>query len=286
MCNIVSHVLGDLMACTILHNSMLSGEERTIARLTGNGPVRSAYVEAIRAGEVRGFAEPASVPCDLPLSDALGSGVLHVDRVVYNRHIPITSVVASDGNAVAAWRLFYRNSEQIATFLHVETHVHSRNNSVGQEACFGLLAQSMPASNRMLKQSGLRTIELLESRRQHGPVAQQNTGVASNAAQLGVDAKGWNVLHTLFDLSEAEVSMVAETVRLTPIDFFCRCSKAAFEAKLATLAAEDLRELQLDGGVDLTCNFCNNKYRVNHEELAQIINSKSSKSGGMAEPVP
>jgi molecular chaperone Hsp33 len=277
LCNTVSHVLGDLMACTILHSSMLSGEERTIARLTGSGLMRSAYVEAIRAGEVRGFAEPTRIPNGVPLSDALGPGVLQVDRIVYNRHSPVTSVVASDGDAVAAWRLFYRDSEQIATFLHVETQVHNHN-SVEREACFGLLAQSMPASDRMVKQSGLHTIERLESSRQYHFVTQQSAGVRWDLGQPGVDAGGWSILRALFDLSEAEESVVAQTVRLTPIDFFCRCSKATFEAKLAILATADLRELQQDGGLDLTCSFCNNKYRVEHDELAQIIHRKG---GGM-----
>ena len=145
MCPIVTECFGEMLISTVLHSSLLSGEERTIATITGDAAVRSLTLEAMRAGEVRGSPEPVSVSrvaLDVP-DKVLGSGVLEINKILYNRTAPIRSVVPSDGDVLAAWRQFYLASEQIPSWLHAEVHLGPDGEP---SACAGVLLQVPPAS--------------------------------------------------------------------------------------------------------------------------------------------
>ena len=52
----------------------------------------------------------------------------------------------------------------------------------------------------------------------------------------------------------------------------CGCSKEKFADSLVTLGKQELKELiEEDGKAEIQCQFCNQKYKFNKEELEEIL---------------
>ena len=68
-----------------------------------------------------------------------------------------------------------------------------------------------------------------------------------------------------------------ETLGRSPVRFVCDCSRGRMESALLALGREELTELlSTDGGAELSCHFCNRKYRFSADELKALI----SRCGG------
>lgn len=61
------------------------------------------------------------------------------------------------------------------------------------------------------------------------------------------------------------------SLRINPVDFFCRCSKEAFVSKVRLLDRSELEELAATGSANLTCHNCNTAYSLSAEELRAIV---------------
>jgi molecular chaperone Hsp33 len=47
----------------------------------------------------------------------------------------------------------------------------------------------------------------------------------------------------------------------------CRCSRNRVGSVLRSLPRDELKELETDGALEVTCEFCNSKYRFTLEQL-------------------
>ena len=57
-----------------------------------------------------------------------------------------------------------------------------------------------------------------------------------------------------------------------PVRFHCRCSRERSVAALMLVGRTELADmLEKDGGAELTCHFCNNRYEVSGPELEELI---------------
>ena len=58
------------------------------------------------------------------------------------------------------------------------------------------------------------------------------------------------------------------------LDYRCNCSKERFEKGLKSLGKAELLDiLNTDKKAEITCNFCNNKYEFDENNLKRIISS-------------
>jgi molecular chaperone Hsp33 len=61
----------------------------------------------------------------------------------------------------------------------------------------------------------------------------------------------------------------------------CRCSPARVESVLRSLPREELKDLEVDGGLEVTCEFCNSKYRFTLADLDRAdADAESRKTEG------
>ena len=57
-----------------------------------------------------------------------------------------------------------------------------------------------------------------------------------------------------------------------PTHYICDCSRERLEQVLLSLGREEIEDMiQKDDGAELTCRFCNKKYRFSGEELTALL---------------
>ena len=55
------------------------------------------------------------------------------------------------------------------------------------------------------------------------------------------------------------------------LDDRCRCSRERLEALLAAMPPDDVESMKVDGVVEATCEFCNQTYRFDEQNLAKLL---------------
>eukprot|EP00301_Raphidiophrys_heterophryoidea_P014418 c2256_g1_i1.p1 GENE.c2256_g1_i1~~c2256_g1_i1.p1 ORF type:complete len:344 (+),score=75.28 c2256_g1_i1:3-1034(+) len=245
-----AQILGRCLTFASMMSSFLKGEERIIVDIQAKGELKRVYAEAMRAGEVRGFASPTTIHAT-SLPAALGDGaVCYVHRVMYHMKQPVTSIIQlQKGDITTDMQHFFTQSEQIKTALIIHTTV-DHEGTVNFSG--GLISQLLPDAPPEF-------LESWESR--HASLHQLD-------------------LHALFQehnfnsqtilKSFSQTLDVAQATRV-PLDFFCRCNKENFKKLLVTLPQAEIQDMQLQNQRDLTCQFCNEMYVLDDKDFSDIL---------------
>jgi molecular chaperone Hsp33 len=232
---------------------MLKEDETLSLQLLGNGPLRGIFVDANARGETRGFVyQPrAHLPIrggKLDVGGVVGAGTLTVIRAQRWSKEPyrsITPLISGEIGADVAHYLL--NSEQVPSAVSLGVFVEPDETVV---AAGGFIAQLMPGASED-------AITQLE----------QNVARAKPVSQLVREGASPQeiITHVLdgFDVAFLEES----TAR-----FSCRCNR---ERVLSTLVAMGQREMQdllaEEGRAVVTCEFCNEQYVIDREEIENLF---------------
>lgn len=65
-----------------------------------------------------------------------------------------------------------------------------------------------------------------------------------------------------------------------PLRWQCRCSREKVESMLGSLGVEELREMQAEGGAEVTCHFCNVTWRIPPDRLEELARLYGGSAGG------
>jgi molecular chaperone Hsp33 len=227
-------------------------DSRVTVRVEGGGPVGWIVAEGAAGGAVRGYVrEPGA---DLPLRESDGKldvsgivgndGELTVTRLLDNGEPYTGSIHLTSGEIAEDISTYLGVSEQIPNAVLLG--VYEAGGRVAHAG--GLLVQAMPGVSE-------ETLARLEA----------------NIRALGQITDGLRrgglleVMQRVTEGLDLTLAAGAQAAR-----FECRCSRQKAQDSLKFFNADERQEMIEDGGQEIVCHWCGEKYHITPDEIAAL----------------
>ena len=247
---IATAALGRTMTAALLLAETLKGDESLTVRISGDGPLGDIVADSHAKHLVRGYVRNPHVELPptggkLAVGAAVGSGLLHVTRFNPQKEVFTGTVALVSGEIAEDVTQYLLESEQIPSTVGLGVMVDTDGKVTGAA---GFLVQAMPDATEDV----LKTIE-------------QNLPIVASPSQLaeeGISAAG--IIRLLL------TGLVGTVYDAEPVQFRCTCSKERVTSVLSSLGRDELDSMVAEGQSEVRCNFCNEAYQFEAEELKKI----------------
>ncbi|QGQ93706.1 Hsp33 family molecular chaperone HslO [Paenibacillus psychroresistens] len=248
--------LGRTVSAALMMGAMLKGNDKLTIQVKGDGPLGQIMVDANANGEVRGYVDHPEA--ELPLNAAGKmdvAGIVGTEGFIY--------VIKDQGLKEA-----YRGSTPIISGELAEdfTYYFAKSEQTPSCVALGVLVDI----DQTVKASGGFIIQLLP-----GMTDEEITQMELVLGQL-------KPISTLLDqgatLEEVLTSIVSDVVIWDQMDviFKCQCSRERVEQTLISLGIGELEAILLeDGNAEVVCQYCNEPYVFEGEQLQELISKIS-----------
>ncbi|MDD2619616.1 MAG: Hsp33 family molecular chaperone HslO [Syntrophomonadaceae bacterium] len=255
-----SAALGRVLTAALLMGSDLKGDNDVLTiRINGNGPAGAIIASADSQGNVRGLISnpeadlPSHLPGKLNVGDLVGQdGYLEVLKDIGLKQ-PFTGRVSLISGEIAEdLASYFLKSEQIPSLVALGVLVSP---DLSIRAAGGLFVQALPgAENQVLEQIEANILRL-------GPISD----LMKNHAALE------EILQKIFE--GIPYSVVGEQ----PLAFKCTCNSQKLAMVLAGFPMDEIYDIyRSEGKLELICNFCNEIYNYQPEEIEAITKQKDT----------
>lgn len=223
--------------------------QKVTLRFDGGGPIGGVFAEASVAGTMRGtVGEPQYEDDAVSVGAAVGrEGMLTVVRATPPDGRPYTSQVKLETGEIATDLTRYLlDSEQIhsAVILGVLTK------PTGIASSGGLIIQAFPHASEA-------SIERLEATIQAAPPISRLLG------EMPIE----QVVKTI--LKDFDYKQIDESYNV-PLEYHCGCNRDRAFAPLQLLDRQDITEMIDEGGAEVACHYCGQRYFFSVKELQKI----------------
>lgn len=244
----VARLLAEMMALAAALAAALKYEGVFTLQTSGDGPVKLMVVDLTSAGAMRGYAQfdkdkVAAIPLDqasLPRLHGKGYLAFTVDQGSHTDRYQ--GIVELDGASLSdCVHHYFRQSEQ----LQAGFKVAAAHTDEGWRAG-AIMLQRLPQENvtemaaEVADDAWRRAFVLMAS--------------CTDRELLDVATPATDILYRLFH----EDGVRAQKAQ--GLQAKCRCSRARVETVLKAMGPEELADLQVDGQLQVTCEFCNSRY--------------------------
>lgn len=239
----VLHLLGEVMTAAVLLSATLKHDSRLTMQIQGNGQIPFMVVECTHDRNLRGMAHYAADIQPGTLAELVGDGRLAITLEPANSKERYQSIVQLTGNNLAeAIDDYLSRSEQLDTHIWL---------AVSEQRTAGLLIQKLPANQTAEEQEGWNRVEQLSA-------------TITDKELLNLDAQ--QVIHRLYHEEDVRV------FESEPVCFRCSCNKGRVVNMLRQLGIDEIRAiLEEEQSVEVTCEFCNQKYRFDAVDVEQLF---------------
>lgn len=257
----VARLLGEAVIIAALVGDALKFDGRLIVQANGSGPVRFVVAEFVSGEGVRGFAKidreaVEGVLADSPAPDRLmerllGKGAFALtldygpDKDQYQGVVPLEGTSLSE---VAEG--YFAQSEQTPTRLRIAVGESWKEGEAGGWRGGGALLQSVAGD------------ETRGSAEEDWDHVRALFETVEDAELLDPDLSAGGLLFRLFN---------EDGVRLfepTPVARRCSCERGRLLGIVASFPADDRAEMEVDGEIVMTCEYCNRDWRFEPGEVA------------------
>lgn len=244
--------LGRTLSVGSLMGSMLkSDKEQLTIRINGGGPIGTVLVDAYSDGHVRGFVSDPHIMLQyndtgkLAVGTAIGKdGYLEVIKDLNMKENWSGTVELQSGEIGDDFAYYFTVSEQTPSAVSVGVLVNPDNTI---QSAGGMIIQMMPDAT---EEDIVKVEKIVSNMEPISKLISENESLE-------------DILHSLFD----DVKILTSQ----EIEFRCKCDRASMKRVLVTLSKEERQKLiEEDHGCEITCNFCNEKYYFNEEELRDL----------------
>ena len=244
--------LGRTMTVGSMMGSMLKSEKEQITiRINGGGPIGTILVDAYQDGHVRGFvSEPHchfqyEETGKLAVGVAVGTdGYLEVIKDVGGSNNWKGTVALQSGEIGDDFAYYFAVSEQTPSAVSVGVLVDTDNHII---SAGGLILQIMPDAD---EEDIIKCEEIVKNLKPMSTLVKEEKDLESILAKLFDDVK---------------------VLSKQPVEFRCHCSRTSMKRVLTTLTKEERMDMiEKDHGCEITCNFCNEHYQFNEEDLLEL----------------
>jgi molecular chaperone Hsp33 len=241
-----------LLATALLSATLKDPNESITLRIQGDGPVGGITCDADEQGQVRGYAREPHAEADpvngkLNVAGIVGSGYVHLTRQlsIQGTYTGTSEIVS--GEIAEDLAYYLTKSEQTPSAVALGVRVAPDGSVTGAG---GVLLQLLPAAT--------------DEQREQLEVNLQALGAVSKAAEMGMKPEEI--------LAAVMAGIPYKLLERRDIHFACRCSRERAGDTLASLGREDLLHLiEQEGGAELNCHFCNEKYHFTEADLRAIL---------------
>ncbi len=233
--------LGEMMASCLLLSATLKFKGAVTMQIHGEGPIGLMVVEATAQRTVRGMAQWQGEVVAGDMHSQFGAGRLTITVDSGADGERYQGIVALEGSSLAdAIDTYLERSEQLPTRMWLAAD--------GRYAA-GMLLQKLPDAKA--DDDAWRRVQALG-------------GTISAQELLTLPAR--EIIHRLFH---------EETVRLfdvEPVRFHCSCSRERVAGMLQNLGQDEVMDiLRSEGTIEVTCEFCNQRYSFDAVDAAQLF---------------
>ena len=254
---VAAAALGRAMTAALLLAETFKSEEALTLRISGDGPLGDVIADIPRRHQVRGYVHNPQV--DLPVGDngklpvgkAVGEGMIHVTRFNPQREVFTGTVRLITGEIAEDVTRYLLDSEQIPSTVGLGVLVEPDGTVSGAA---GFLVQAMPDASDETLTNIEQNLSLVSS--------------PSHLAQEGINAAG------LLRLLTAGIKD-ATFFEAEPVQFQCTCSREKVQAILRGIDPNELLSMIEEGQAEVHCDFCNETYRLDREQLQELCANPS-----------
>lgn len=252
---VATTALGRTLMAASMMGDMLKEEDGSVTlQIKGGGPLGAITAVSDSRGNPRGYLQngqvdiPRKYQGKLDVGTAVGSsGSLTVMKDMGLKEPYIGSVQLVSGEIAEDITAYFVESEQVPTACALGVLV-DKDQSVA--AAGGYLVQLLPGAD----ESAIQRLE--ESIARLGPV--------TDALHGGADAV--QLLERVLEGQEPEL------LERRPVAYKCYCSRERVSRAIISMGKEEMQSLiEEQGGVELTCQFCDKVYRFTKEELQELL---------------
>ena len=241
----VRHLLGEFLAASVLLSTTLKFKGKLILQVRSQGQIPLLMVECNHLLEIRAIARGAQEATSEDFGVLLADGQLAItiDPLEGQRYQGIVPLV--DGSLARSLDAYFLHSEQLHTRFWL---------AADEGRAAGMLLQQLPTQLTPDKAEREKQWEHL--------CTLAETTEATELLDLPADQLLYRLYHE-------------EPVRLLdarPVRFACSCSRDRTLNALSTLDSAEIEDiLQEQGSVTMDCEFCNQQYRFEREDLGELL---------------
>lgn len=242
-----------LTAAAIMGADLKNDGDTTTIQFKGDGPLGMVVAVTDSASRVRGYVQNPQV--DLPLNSrgkldvggGVGKGIVSIIRDLGLKEPYIGQVPIQSGEIAEDLTYYYAVSEQIPTVMALGVLVDT---DCSVKCSGGFLIQIMPEASDA-------DIDRVEAMASFFPSV-------TSLIDGGLDARG------LFSRITEGFDMVTDGEVIVP-EYRCTCSRERMERALVSIGKKEISDIIAEQGeAELTCQFCDNRYLFDKNQLEEI----------------